>query len=286
MTTGLKSLIDNAYKDGRNVYTTIRKVSAIASVAGYWVDMSMAPGNPTANFYVGAELESTIPTNWYKKGIWHGGAVSPGKKFLHKLNLLGTTAVLAPAPFILCDYLMYYPLIDMDSTDTQTFVNSLTIPRYTDGVGVKAFLVATNPYVGGAKFQISYTNSNGVSGRISQLNTTNTSTFIGTLVNSNTAGVLNFGAFIELAAGDIGIRSIESITFYAPNGGLATLVLAFPITYTMTREATAWAEFDFIKDKPELPRIYDDAYLNLLVMPGGTIAAIPLLGEVTTISTN
>jgi hypothetical protein len=47
----------------------------------------------------------------------------------------------------------------------------------------------------------------------------------------------------------------------------------------MTREPAAWAEFDFIKDKPSLPRIYDGAYLNFLAMPSGTIATIPLLGE-------
>jgi hypothetical protein len=47
----------------------------------------------------------------------------------------------------------------------------------------------------------------------------------------------------------------------------------------MTKETTAWCEFDFIKDKPSMPRIYDGAYLNYLVMPSGTIATIPIIGE-------
>jgi hypothetical protein len=293
MATGYKTLIDNAYTQGKNITSYVRKVSAIATAAGFWVDLSMTTGNPTPNYYVGAEKECTIPPLWYKKGIWTGGAVSPDKKFLHKVMLLGTTAALAPAQFILCDYLMYYPLIDMDSTDEQYFVNYgptlttttdptvPTLPRYTDGKGVMAFLVATNPYIGGAQYQIKYTNTLDQTDRVSRIATTNTSTFIGTLVNSNNSGATgNYQAFIPLKEGDLGIKSIQSITFVAPNGGLACLVLVRPIATIVTREATAWAEYDFIKDKPSIPRIYDGAYLNFLCNSTATISAIPLIGEI------
>lgn len=296
MINNLRVLIDNAYTDGKNITSYVRKVSAIATAAGFWVDLSMATGNPTPNYYVGGEKEATIPTDWYKKGIWHGGSVSPDKKFLHKMMLLGTTAALAPAQFILCDYLMYYPLIDMDSTDEQFLLNKditipaqatlPTLPRYTDGVGVQAFLVATNPYIGGAQFSINYTNTLGETGRVSRIQTSNTSTFIGTLVNSNNSGTVgNYQMFIPLKEGDLGIKSIQSITFVAPNGGLACLVLVRPIATIVTREATAWAEYDFIKNKMSLPRIYDGAYLNLLCNSTATIAAIPLIGETTFIWT-
>jgi len=277
----IKDLVVSGYESGQNILSYIRKVPAISSGAGFWVDLSMTTGNPAPNYYVGGEKEATIPSNWYKKGIYHGGAVSPKTKYLHKAMLYSSNAVMAPAPFLLCDYLMYYPLIDMDNTDEQLLDNSTTsLPRYTDGVGVQAFLVATNPYVGGARFQIKYTNTEDEA-RTSQILITNNSTFIGTIVNSNTAGLNNYQAFIPLVAGDLGIKSIQSITFLSPNGGLATLVLVRPIATLMTREATAWAEYDFIKDKASLPRIYDGAYLNLLVMPSGGIAAVPVLGEFT-----
>lgn len=296
MINNLRILLDNAYTDGKNITSYVRKVPAIGTAAGFWADLSMAPGNPTPNYYVGGEKEATIPPLWYKKGIWTGGAVSPDRKFLHKVMLLGTTAALAPAQFILCDYLMYYPLIDMDSTDEQVLLNYdanipaqatlPVLPRYTDGIGVQAFLVATNPYIGGAQFFISYTNTLDESGRISRIQTTNTSTFIGTLVNSNNSGTTgNYQAFIPLKEGDLGIKSIQSITFIAPNGGLACLVLIRPIATIVTREATAWAEYDFIKDKPSLPRIYDGAYLNFICNSTATIAAIPLIGEITFIWT-
>lgn len=288
MSLSLRTLIDNTYMAGRYWYSTFRRVSPIASVSGYWVDLSMATGIPIPNYYTGNPLEATVPANWYKKSIFHGGAVSPYKKYLHKISIYANNAVLAPAPFILCDYLMYYPLIDMDSTDVQLFSNTSddptvsSLPRYTDGIGVSAFLVATNPYVGGASFQITYTNTlNQVN--TSQITVTNTSTYIATLVNSNTAGLLNHGAFIDLQAGDIGMKKINSIQFTAPNGGLGCLVMVRPIATMMTKETTAWCEFDFIKDKPSMPRIYDGAYLNFLTMPSGSIATIPVMGEMAVI---
>lgn len=280
----LRSIIDDAYTLGKYTYSSFRKVAGIASSAGCWVDLSVAAGTPKPNYYVGDQLAATVPSAWYKHGLWHGGAVSPEKKILHKLNILGTSAVAAPAVFMVCDYLLYYPLIDMDSTDTQTLDNSTArLPRYTTGVGVQAFLVATQPYIGGATFQISYTNHLGEAGHISKITLTNTATFIGTLVNSGTAGLINFGPFVQLQQGDLGIRSVENITFLASNGGLASLVLVRPIVYALTREAKAYMEIDYIKDRSSTPIISDDAYLNFLCMPSGSIAAIPIVGAITTI---
>lgn len=302
MAQSLREIIDDAYTKGKYCYSTFRKVSATAAVAGFWVDLSMTTGNPVPNYYVGAELTATIPgittdgiQTWYKKGIWHGGSVLPDQKRLHKICLLGTAAAVGPAPFILCDYLLYYPLIDMDNTDEQLFTNygpivttitdptAPTLPRYSDGVGVMAMLVGTNPYIGGQAFRINYTNSNGVAGRISKRTATNTSTNIGTIINSGITTAMSYGAFIQLQPGDIGIRSVESITFEGSNGGLAVLVLVKPLVTLMTKGIDAFCEFDFIKDKPSLPRIYDGAYLNLITMPSATVAAVPIIGEITTI---
>jgi hypothetical protein len=295
MPDSLRDVIEDAYETGKYCYSSFRKVSATASTAGFWVDLSMTTGNPVPNYYVGAELTATIPTNWYKKGLWHGGSVAPEQKRLHKICMLGTAAAVAPAPFILCDYLMYYPLIDMDSTDDQILTNygptvtdttdptAAVLPRYTDGVGVKAFIVATNPYVGGQMFYITYTNEHGDGGRKSKMTVTNTGTNIGTIVSAHTAGLQQHGVFIELQQGDLGIRKVDSITFMGSNGGLCCLVLVRPLATLMTRETTAWAEFDFISMKPGLPRIYDGAYLNFLAMPSATIATVPIIGEITTI---
>jgi hypothetical protein len=134
--------------------------------------------------------------------------------------------------------------------------------------------------------QITYTNSSGVGSRTSQITTTNTSTYISQVINAGPAaagGMSHLTPFISLQSGDNGIRSVQSIRFFSANGGLASLVLVKPIATLMTRETTAWAEFDFIKDKPSLPRIYDGAYLSMLVLATATVAAVPIIGEITTI---
>ena len=286
MGSSIRTLIQDAYENGQSSYTNFRKVPSIASTANQWVDLSTAPGNPKPNFYVGDELTATTPTDWYKKGIYHGGNVSPKKKYLHKTNIFCGSAAMCPAPFLLCDYLMYYPLIDMDNTDIQVFDNTQTsLPRYTDGKGVQAFLVATQPYVGGALFQINYKNTLDQD-CTSKVTLTNTSTFIGQIVNTlpaATGGTNYLSPFIPLQFGDIGIKSVSSIQFLSSNGGLGCLVLCHPLATLNLREITAWTETDYIIDRPSIPRIYDGAYLNLLTLATATVAAIPVIGELTTI---
>lgn len=283
----VKAIVDEAYDGGKNVYASFRKIHSLVTTLGVWTDLSMAPGNPKANFYVGTELNSaTFDGNF---GLFHFGAgrtTTDGFKFLHKLQLYSPSATYNPAKFMLCDYLMFYPLIDMDNTDAQIFndgvANPVTLPRYTDGLGVQAFLVATNPYVGGARFQIEYTNERGETGRKSHWTLTNTLAGISTIVHAG-VGVGIGHPFIQLQPGDLGIRSVQNIIFDIPNGGLATLVLVKPLATVCTGEITAVTETDFIYEIPSLPKIYDGAYLNFLCMPNGSVAGQVLQGEITTI---
>lgn len=279
--TGLKSLVDNCYTAGQNRLSSFRKVASIASVANSVIDFSMAPGNPRPNFYTGLELTSTPFTSEY--GIWSGGNVSPQTKYLKSISLQSAVAGIVPCELYVLDYLMFYPLIDMDNTDEQIFTNSITLPRYPDGFGIKAFLVATNPYIGGASFTINYTNHKGESGRKSRLIATNTNTYIGSIVHAGGNIVQGLsGIFIDLPNSE-GIRSVESISFISPNGGLATLVLCKVLTNVYIREITAPAEWDLLLMKGELPIIKDGAYINFIGQVGGNVAGSPLFGLVETI---
>jgi hypothetical protein len=274
-----KDIIEECYTNGKMKYNSFRKVPAITTTQGIWFDVSMAPGNPKPNYYATAELTSATLDGTY--GLFHGGTVSPDKKFLHKFNIASLGAV-TPATFYIMDYLLYYPLVDMDSTDEQFMNNTVTLPRYEDGAGVQIMVVATNPYVGGAIFNINYTNQDGVSGRQSLPVTSNTLANLGNLITSGTLSTSS-GPFVPLMAGDTGVRSVESITFQSPNGGLAVIVLVKPIAVITTRETTAFNETDFAYDFPSLPQIKDGAYLNMICMPNGNAAAVPIVGEITTI---
>lgn len=285
----IRDITENAYGRGQVWESSFRKTPALASTQSIWSDLSGAPGNPRPNYYVGAELTFTplggtddaVAPLIAMEGMCHGAAVAPKQKYLHKLLIGSTSAGVSPAKFYVCDYLGFYPLVDMDSTDTQDFVNTLSLPRYTDGVGVQAMLIATNPFIGGAQFYMDYVDSAGVS-RQSGVELSNTSTFIGATVHSGlVAG--NGGPFIRLAPGSRGIRSASRITFLAPNGGLAALVLVKPLALAMTNEVSAYAEIDYVTMKMSLPPINDGAYLNMICCPNGSFAAAPINGILTTI---
>lgn len=270
-----KDLVDSM-DAGNSVLSSFRKTSSQATQAGHWCDLSMASGNPVTNFYASTPLIAARLNG--NEGIYAAQNVAPQTKHLKTLLTITQSANAVPITMMLCDYLLYYPFIDGDSTDEQTLDNTVGINRYTDGMGVKAFVVAQGSYVGGARFSINYTNEQGVSGRVSRFNISNVATFTGTLIScGNTTGAT--GPFITLQEGDKGIRSVESFTFESANGGIFALVLCVPIGTTTIREVKAPVEKDFIKDTgSSAPRIYDGAYLNFLALPNATLAAAPIIG--------
>lgn len=138
--------IVSAIQEGKQQISSFRKVSSQASTAGTWIDFSIASGNPSPNFYSGVELTATVLDG--NKGIYHGADTTGGlTKVLTDLQVITTSAGAVPITLQLCDYLLYYPQIDMDSTDTQSTDNTVTLPRYTDGAGVRMFVVAQYPYI-------------------------------------------------------------------------------------------------------------------------------------------
>lgn len=279
--SNLRDVVQNCYEGGQYTISGFRKVPAVASVAGTWSDLTMAPGNPKPNYYTGAELTATLFDP--KSGLFHGESQSPKEKYLHTVTLGGVGASTQAGTYILCDFLLFYPLVDMDSTDEQTFVNINTLPRYTDGDGVRALLVATNPYIGSQGFIISYTDYNGTSGVYSRPNFSNSAGNIGTVVNSTIAALSGLGPFIQGPEPHQGIRRVNSIQFFGPNGGLASLVLCKPLATITINEVSAFTEVDFLSTHPSLPRIYEGAVLGFIFAPGGSTAALQYTGVLTTI---
>ena len=118
-------------QEGKQQISSFRKVSSQASTAGTWVDLSMASGNPSPNFYSGVSLTATTLDG--NKGIYHGSDTEL-TKVLTDLQVITVSAGAVPITLQLCDYLLFYPQIDMDSVDEQFMDNSTTLPRYSDGV--------------------------------------------------------------------------------------------------------------------------------------------------------
>jgi hypothetical protein len=197
--------------------------------------------------------------------------------------LIATAATALPMNCMLLDYLLYYPFIDEGTTDEQFFTNSVSLPRYQTGEGVEIMAVSVAGRTGGQSFFVNYTNSQGVSGRISQTVLQNTAAANGNIVTSQQAGNGTTALFIPLQDGDTGVRSIESITMLGADVGLFTLVLVKPLAETLIMGISAPVECDFLRMKNKLPVIENDAYLNFVVCPLGTLAATALHGTIKTI---
>lgn len=273
----IRELVDTSVENGRSWISSFRKVPSQGTNAGFFADLSMAAGNPVPNYYASEPLvAATLDSN---KGIYSGPNAAPGEKFLSKVVLMTAAAAGVPAKYILCDYLLYYPFVDMDSLDEQIFDNTVTLPRYTDGAGVMATIISAAPPTGSGQFTIKYTNQDGTSGKVSQNMFCNTSANIASIPIGGLGISRSYGPWIGLASGDTGIRSIESCTVTVPNGGLGTLVLLKPIADFTIREIRAPSETEFVSFKAGLPKIQDGAYLNFIgTSAGGSLATTTICG--------
>jgi hypothetical protein len=181
---------------------------------------------------------------------------------------------------ILCDYLLYYPSVDDSVLDEQIMDNTVTLPRYTDGEGVQVIAVSVAGRTGNARFYFTYTNSEGVSGRVSQTVYQNSSSALGTLQANLQPTNSSASPFIGLQSGDSGVRSIDSLVMLDADVGLMTLILVKPLGTTIIRGIDAVTEKDYFLEAGLVPRIYDDAYLSFICLPGASVNTTALMGDI------
>lgn len=284
----IQQIVD-AEINGQSFFGTWRKTPSQTTGAGIWFDLSMSPGNPVPNYYAAAPGVAIALAQSTDYGIPHGSNVAQlgMQKYLKSFMMMSQTATAVPMTSILCDYQMYYPFVDMSITGwgQQTLTTNIALPRSPMGTGVQimAVVVASPSGVGNPQFQIQYTNSKGVSGRVTPVVTTNTQTVNGTIITTATATARSAGPFIPLAPGDTGVQKIEDINFLTPDIGLISLVLVDPLENINMRTIDAPAERTPITDFADLPIIPDDAYLNLICCPNGSLAGAPIHGYIQTI---
>jgi hypothetical protein len=275
----VKQMVD-CELEGRMRNYQWRKTPSQATTARLWFDLSMSPGNPPPKYWFDAPPGvAKAVSQSTDGGLFHGANVAPSQKYIRRITTLTTTVTALPMPILLCDYLLYYPSIDDSVTDPQVLDNTVTLPRYTDGEGVQILAVSVAGRTGGKQFNVSYTNSAGVAGRTSQTVTQNAAAAIGTVVTSATATQASGNPFIGLQSGDTGVRSIESVTMLGGDVGLFALILVKPLLQTGIKEITAPYEKDMFIHASSLPEVKDDAYLSLLCIPNGTLAATALIGD-------
>ena len=237
----------DAYDKGRYHIAPYRKVRVTNATTP--TDMSYGAGIPIANYYASAPLVQAelLP----REGIFHG--ISSSDKFLHKISINVATPSLGS--YILCDYVSYIPFIDGDSTDIQTF-ETHALPRYADGKGIQLMVISQGIGIATGNMTLTYTNQDGVAGRVATTFVDGTSA-----VGSQAHPRSNW---VQLQAGDSGIRLIESVVFDVSIGGIYSLVLVKPTVSVNVSDITAPMEIDYFSSKMNMPKIHKDAYLNFV----------------------
>lgn len=291
---GFKNLREYADAEDLGQYhvTSFRKaVSSTATTTSAWIDYSYFPGSPTANFYASAPLEAAAVE--VERGI-RVPSVSPATQVLRNLKLMSaasstTSTTNGRQQMILADLLLYYPFIDTDAVgEQQDLVNTVTIPRYDYG---RVIAVGQSAASTTGQFTFSYTNQDGVAGRTSLNHFTFAIAGGGQIVAASSQIQTSYEPYLNLQAGDYGVKSIESVTFTAGGGGLMALVIVAPIfSAHLTQEARRGTADSFgacdefasvINHRP--PIIKDGAVLDIFAAGhAGSLASSILAGVLET----
>lgn len=275
----------DAELEGRVKIGSFRKVPAVVTGQGTWYDYSMAPGKPAPQYYAAAPLTAQTLTRSGDGGLDHGENLVTSTKYLRRVMAMCQTAGGAIQRLLLADYLMFYPFVDMGTSDEQAMTNTQTLTRYTDGAGVQIMAVLVAPHgLVGDTFFVTYTNQDGTAGRVTPLHTMSTAIAVnGTILTTQQTGASRFGPFLTLQAGDTGVRSIEAVQCTAGTDvGLFTLVLVKPLADMTLRGVDAPTEKDFFLDAGgTVPVIVDNAYLNFIACPMGSLTGAAMNGLAT-----
>ena len=270
-----RTLVENRNRDGKVMQSNWFKNPTASTFNRTWIDFASSPGNPSPIYYAGAPLTALPLAYSTDGGIYHGHA--GGSQSVYLTKLLNQVSVTNPCPMymILCDLLMAYPFCDEGTSDVQSMTNTQTLPRYTTGDGVQVMAVSVAPPSGsgGATFVIEYTNSAGVSGRISPTVTMNIVTANGQLISAvNGSAVDRSVPFLPLQAGDSGVRSIQSVTMTSGSDvGLFTLVLVKPLADAPLYGFDApYEQIPYIH-KSEMIEIKNDACLGYIANLQGNV---------------
>lgn len=274
--------IDNlisSISGGKTSRYDFNKITVGTFVAGRCYDMAALAGSPVATAYPGTAL-TWVTTNdatgdgTNAFGMWHGGDVSTDVKSLLNMALQGFVATAVPSTLMLVDMQGYYPGINMNSLSAQTLLGTPTL-RYTNGVGLRAFLTA-RATTGASAHNIAY-NYNNQAGAAKTNPVTvaaSVSSVATTIVHSGIAAN-NYGPFLPLATGDTGIRQFNTITLSAASGTASTaaLVLCKPLAQISIGVVGLMTEKDLVNQIPSMPVIKDGACLTWILVAGAATAA-------------
>jgi len=189
-----------------------------------------------------------------------------------------------PISVVLFDLVGYYPLIDGDSTDTQAFDNSETLPRYASGEGVFPVMVShVAPALQNGVAIINYTDSTGVA-QSCTVDVPNNGQNLVCSGSRAAAGATSCTLSLALNGGIRGVSRIDSLTYTTPPGGLHAIYMVRVLGSMQLGDNLVCGEKNFVTGKAfNPPRIPDGAWLGWFDMlaTGTTARTVAWFGNFT-----
>jgi hypothetical protein len=280
--------ITDAYAAGRVHTQRFFKNGGTSTGDGQWHDWSYASGQPAFDARIGAAGEFNPYVAQRNDAIYFPPISAGQERHLQGMTIhtIAGGNDQTQVEVAVHDLLGVYPLIDGDSTDVQAFDNSQTLPRYADGVGV--FPVIVNhvaPGLTSCQADVVYTNSDGVQKTVQwRVYVTGLNKVNYAVASGGIGGFL----YSSMQDADKGVRSIDSITFLTPPGGLFAIYLVKHLATTSTRggltgvsQTVATEKCFCLNSAYSMPRIYDGAWLGMFYMPTGGTRTTALFGDFT-----
>lgn len=235
------------------------KTMATNTVANTFTTLWDSDGIPAAGGYTGSTYTAAQVTSATTGAFSFTNATAPRNLFLLGGDVTSNTAS-NTGTLIVLDRLLYYPGINHATTGTTAMTNGVSLPRSTTGTGVMAFLeVTTGLNATSHTVQLTYTDSAGNSG--------NTTTAITPIASSAARRVPYAGLFFPLAAGDVGVRSVQNVIVTGGGAtGTSCLVLAKEICRIPFSTVGVVGKIDLLKEELDLPEIEDGAALMFLLV--------------------
>lgn len=267
--------------DNGQVWSQHYYKSGSPTVAGSFTDLSWSSGTPVYNSYAASPLTFTPVINTNNRYVFTGPNPATGQqKYLLSWNMrTAKTTAGAGSNFVLVDTLGFYPVVDCDSVDLQEMDNTLTIPRYTDGEGIRiAIFASLSTNAANAIATIVYTNQDGNTSTITTalLNeaTTHGLTSAGTAISGNARSF-----FTSLAPGDTGVRNIVSIQLNQSIGGLAYITLVKPLAVLPVFPNVVTEKRFITETSIKMPEIPVGAGLTVYSYDFVQSGTVPIVGE-------
>lgn len=276
----------NAFAEAASRYTyfsTIYKPVGTSSTtaAERYVDVSYSSGIPKFNAYAGSALTFTPLFGEGNAGIYTGPDAPAGKdKYIYQVTFhydAATEVNSSGGNYILfCDYLGFYPLVDLSDDTPQVFNTPVAVPRQFEGKGVMAMLVTTVANTLTTTATMSYTDCEGVSRTTTfGIQTGNTGEIINTGGDTAVAGAVN--PFIPVYCS--GIREVSSIQLTTAAEGFASLVFVRPLFNMALNNWQVTGEKNLILNGGIPVKVENGAYLHMITKLRTNNRSFNLRGE-------